>query len=162
MKNASNTSKNTMSKAKLFLDSSALMAGVISSAGAARVLLVMSETGKVTLLVNEHVIAETERSLAKKASHALPEFRRTLINADLKILPNPSAKEVQENLYLIADKDDVPILLSAMKAKVDLLVTHNRKHFLDDPKVVELSGLRIGTPGDALVWVRESLAGEKQ
>jgi len=45
---------------------------------------------------------------------------------------------------------------------VDFLATHNRKHFLDDPKVAELSGLRIGTPGDALAWVRENLAGEKQ
>jgi hypothetical protein len=44
-----------------------------------------------------------------------------------------------------------------MKAKVDYLVTHNRKHFLNDPTVAEKSGLRIGTPGDVLAWLRENL-----
>jgi hypothetical protein len=31
----------------------------------------------------------------------------------------------------------------------------NRRHFIDDPAVAAHSGLRIGTPGDALAWVRE-------
>ena len=146
-----------MSKAKIFLDSSALIAGVLSPVGAARVLLVMSERAEILLFINEHVITETERSLAKKVPQALPEFRRTLKNADIKIIPNPSAREVKKNLYHISDPQDVSILLSAMKAKVDFLATHNRKHFLDDPKVSENSGLKIGTPGDALAWIREKL-----
>ena len=33
-------------------------------------------------------------------------------------------------------------------------LSSNRKHFLDDPQVAASSGLRIGTPGDALAWVR--------
>jgi hypothetical protein len=65
--------------------------------------------------------------------------------------------EVQENLHLIADKDDVPILLAAIKEKVDYLATHNRKHFLDDPKVAEQAGFKIGSPGDVLGWIRENL-----
>jgi hypothetical protein len=36
-------------------------------------------------------------------------------------------------------------------------VTLNRKHFLEDPNVARSSGLRIGTPGDAVAWVRASL-----
>lgn len=53
--------------------------------------------------------------------------------------------EVQANLYLLNDPTAVPILLAATKAKVDYLATGNRKHFLDDPKVSERSGLTIGT-----------------
>ena len=34
------------------------------------------------------------------------------------------------------------------------LVTLNRRHFIDDPEVARHSDLRIGTPGDALAWVR--------
>jgi len=59
--------------------------------------------------------------------------------------------------YLIADPDDVPILLSAMQAHVDYLATHNTKHFIDDPKVAERAGIKIGTPGDVLAWIRENL-----
>ena len=149
--------KNIMSKIKVFLDSSALLAGVISSSGAARVLLVMSETGQIEVFISEHVITESERSLARKVPHALPEFRQSIRNAQPKILQNPTQQELRDHLYLIRDPEDVPILLSAMKAKVDYLATYNRKHFLDDPTVAEKSGLRIGTPGDALAWLREHL-----
>lgn len=146
-----------MSKIKVFLDSSAVIAGVISSVGAARVLLVMSENGQIETFISEQVIAESERSIAKKVPHALPEFRQTLKDASLKVIHNPTSEEIKENLYLIADPDDVPILLAAMKIHVDYLATHNRKHFLDDPKVAERAGTKIGTPGDVLVWIRENI-----
>jgi hypothetical protein len=48
-------------------------------------------------------------------------------------------------------------LLAAIKARVDYLATHNRKHFLNDPTVTEKSGLKIGTPGDVLAWLRERM-----
>lgn len=146
-----------MSKIKVFLDSSAVMAGVISSAGAARVLLVMSENGQIETFICEQVIVESERSIAKKVPQALPEFRQTLKDANLKVVHNPTQEEIEENLSLIADPDDVPILLAAMKSHVDYLATHNRKHFLNDYKVAEKAGLKIGTPGDVLAWIRENL-----
>jgi hypothetical protein len=64
---------------------------------------------------------------------------------------------MEANLYLINNPNDVPILLAAMKAKVDYLATHNRKQFLGDANVSERSGLRIGTPGDVLAWLRDNL-----
>jgi hypothetical protein len=39
-------------------------------------------------------------------------------------------------------------------APTGYLVTLNRRHFSEDPEVARRSGLRIGTPGDALAWVR--------
>jgi len=146
-----------MSKIKVFLDSSAVIAGIISSTGAARVLLVMSETGQIEVFISEQVIVESERSLARKVPQALPDFRQALKDAQPKIIKNPTPKEIEDNLYLIADPDDVPILLAAMQANVDYLATHNRKHFLDDPKVAERSGIKIGTLGDVLTWIRENL-----
>lgn len=146
-----------MSKVKVFLDSSAVIAGIISSAGAARVLLVMSETSQIEVFISEQVIVESERSLARKVPHALPDFRQALKDAQPKIIEKPTPKEIEDHLYLIADPDDVPILLAAMQANVDYLATHNRKHFLDDPKVAERSGIKIGTPGDVLAWIRGNL-----
>lgn len=146
-----------MSKIKVFLDSSAVMAGVISSTGAARVLLVMSEAGQIELFISEQVIVEAERSLAKKAPQVLPNFRQALKDVQPKIIKNPTPQQIKDHLYMIADPDDVPILLAAMQANVDYLATHNRKHFLDDPKVAERAGIKIGTPGDVLAWIRENL-----
>jgi predicted nucleic acid-binding protein len=146
-----------MSKIKVFLDSSAIIAGIISSLGAARVILVMSENGQIETFISEQVVAESERSIAKKVPQALPDFRQALKDANPKIVHNPTRQEIEENLSLISDPDDVPILLAAMKAHVDYLATHNRKHFLEDPNVAERAGIKIGTPGDVLTWIRENL-----
>jgi predicted nucleic acid-binding protein len=147
-----------MSKLNIFLDSSALIAGAISESGAAHVLLQLGESEDVLLTISEMVIVESERSIAKKSPHNLNDLRSLIKTSRLKIVGDPSKKEVEANLYLIGDPNDVPILLAAMKAKVDYLATHNRRHFLDDPKVAERSSLKIGTPGDVLAWIRENLS----
>jgi predicted nucleic acid-binding protein len=146
-----------MPKFNIFLDSSALIAGAISESGAAHVLLNLGESQDIILIVSELVILESERSMAKKAPSNLNDLRSLIKSSNLRIVDNPTKEEVEANLYLINDPNDVPILLAAMKAKVDYLVTHNRKHFLDNPKVAEMSGLRIGTPGNVLAWLRENL-----
>jgi len=147
-----------MSKLNIFLDSSALIAGAISESGAAHVLLQLGESEDIMLTISEMVIVESERSIAKKSPRNLNDLRSLIKTAKLRIVRDPSNKEVEANLYLIGDPNDVPILLAAMKTKVDYLATHNRKHFLDDPKVAERSGLKIGTPGDVLAWIRENLS----
>jgi len=147
-----------MSKFNIFLDSSALIAGAISETGAAHVLLQLGESEDILLTISEMVIVESERSIAKKSPRNLNDLRKLIKTAKLRIVNDPSTKEVEANLYLIEDPNDVPILLAAMKAKVDYLATHNRKHFLDDPKVAERAGIKIGTPGDVLAWIRENLS----
>lgn len=146
-----------MQKYNIFLDSSALVAGILSETGAAHVLLMLGESEDILLTVSEMVIIESERAVAIKAPRNIPVLHNAIVSSNLSIVRDPSAKEIEANLYLINDPSDVPILLAAMKAKVDYLATHNRKHFLDDPKVAEKSGLRIGAPGDALAWLRENL-----
>jgi len=146
-----------MSKVKLFLDSSALFAGIASPRGAARVLLLLGETDRAILIVSEQVIAETERATARKIPVALTEVRLAISKSRVMIRPEPSVEAIREHRDWISHSADVPILLAAVQAEVDYLVTLNRKHFIDDPKVARLTGLRIGTPGDALAWVREHL-----
>lgn len=146
-----------MNKANIFLDSSALIAGVISETGAAHVLLQLGESEDVELTVSEWVIDETKRSVTRKVPDILDEVDKAIAKSKIKIDADPSNEEIQANLYLMEDPNDIPILLVAMRGKVDFLATHDRKHFLDDPKVAENSGLRIGTPGDALAWLRENL-----
>ena len=146
-----------MPRFKIFLDSSALIAGAISESGAAHVLLNLGETRNIFLIASEFVILESERSMARKSPGILDDLRQLIKSSNLRIVPNPTRKEVKANFYLIKDPTDVPILVAAMKANVDYLATHNRRHVLDHPKVAELSGLRIGTPGDVLAWLRGNL-----
>lgn len=150
-----------MEKLNIFLDSSALVAGILSRTGAAHALLVLGENEDILLTVIEYVIEESENVISSKSPRNLQSLRETITTSKLKIEKNPSNEEVQANLYLMDDPEDVPILLAAMKAKVDYLATHDRKHFLDDPQVAKKSGLKIGTPGDVLAWLREKLKNGK-
>lgn len=146
-----------MNKVNIFLDSSALIAGVISTTGAAHTLLMFGEDETIILTVNEWVVSESEEALSRKSPKNIKNLRNSLLSSKVQILPDPSDEEIQANLYLMDDPDDIPVLLAAIKAKVDYLATHDHKHFLNDLKVAEKAGLKIGTPGDVLAWIRENL-----
>jgi predicted nucleic acid-binding protein len=144
-----------MSRPDLFLDSSALFAGVVSPNGAARALLLLAEAGLIIITISEQVVAETERAVARKVPQALTYYREALRSTGLRIVHDPSPEEVEAHKDIIAHRTDVPIAVAAMRTAVDHLVAFNRRHFIDDPNVAAQSGLRIGTPGDALAWVQE-------
>jgi len=149
-----------MSEINLFLDSSALFTGIVSASGAARALLLLAETGHITITISEQVVTEIERAIARKVPQALSDLRQAILASKAQIVHDPSPEDVQANLNLISHAADVPIILAAMQAKVDYLVTLNRKHFIDDPDVALQAGFRIGTPGDALIWVRGQISSE--
>ena len=144
-----------MPKIDVFLDNSALIAGIVSAQGAARALLLLGEDGKIFLVVSEQVIAEVERNIARKAPNAIPYTRQVILSANIRILHDPALEDVQKHLDWISHSADVPILVSARQAKVDYLATLNSKHFLNDPEVSRRSGLKIGAPSDVLTWIRE-------
>jgi len=146
-----------MKKLNIFLDSSAVISGIISETGAAHALLQLGETEDILLTISELVFNETTRSVARKSPDNLEDVQKEIKKAKIKIVKDPTHAEIQANLYLIEDPDDVPILLAAVKAKVDYLATHDKKHFLNDPKVEERAGIKIGTPRDVLNWIRENL-----
>ena len=146
----------------LFMDSSALFAGVVSSTGAARALLLLAECDQISLTISEQVVAETERAIARKIAQALPDLRQAIKASRARIRRDPTPAQVKAHLHLISHPADVPILLAAMQAKVDYLVTLNRAHFIDDPTIARRSGLRIGLPGEALKWVRARLVSQEK
>lgn len=147
-----------MSKVNIFLDSSALFAGIASPMGAARVLLQLAETGKIDLTISHQVVVETERAVAKKIPRAISDLRQALLMSKLQIVADPSLEEVARLADWMKHRADVPILIAAMQARADFLVTLNRKHFLEDETLGERAGLRIGTPGDGLAWVRSQIS----
>ena len=146
-----------MTRPDLFFDSSALFAGIVSASGASRALLLLAEAGQISITVSEQVVTETERAVARKIPWALPDLREAIRATGLRIVRDPSQDVIGARADIIAHQADVPIVVAAMEVKTDYLVTLNRRHFVDDPAVADRSGLRIGTPGDALIWVRNSL-----
>jgi len=102
------------------------------------------------------------RAIARKAPQALSDLRQAILASQARILRDPAPEQVSAHPNLICHAADVPVVLAAMQAQVDYLVTLNRKHFIDDPSVAHQAGLRIGTPGEALRWVREQISSEER
>ncbi len=146
---------------KVFLDASALIAGLSSPHGAGNLILSLAEAGIITPVVSEEVLMEVERNLEARLPRAMPEYRRFLATCPMEKAGVPSTAEVAAATEIVHPKD-APILAAAMAFPVDYLVTLDRKHFLNDPEVARRSGLHIGTPGDFLDWLREHLELEQK
>jgi predicted nucleic acid-binding protein len=122
--------------------------------------LLLSEVEKIRIIVSEQVIVEVERNIALKAPKTVPFARDLIRTAIIRIVRDPHYDKVRRYQHWINHPADVPVLIAAVNAKVDFLVTISTRHFIDDPTVARRSGLSIGTPGDALAWVREQLKGD--
>lgn len=67
-----------MKKVNIFLDSSALIAGIISETGAAHVLLQLGETEDILLIISEMVVNPTKRSIARKSPDNLDDVQKEI------------------------------------------------------------------------------------
>ena len=143
--------------AKLFLDTSALFSGMLSPTGGARALLILGEFERIRLVVSPEVINELERVLRRKAPELLVDVACLLDRARLEIGKSGTSAEIERCRVLTGHQGDAHILAAALRAQVDFLVTLDREHLLGNPAVNRKAGLRLGTPGDALAWLRAGL-----
>jgi len=76
----------------------------------------------------------------------IEHYHRLLRLTKRELVPYPAEVLVQSSRHLIRHAVDVPVLLSAMAARPDWLLTHNTKHFT--PAVAKRTGLRIAPPSE--------------
>ena len=145
------------SKPRLFLDTSALFAGIWSAQGGARMLLKLGEAGAVELLVSSQVLEEIEDVMRRKAAQLLPTLALLLDRSQTKIEPTAPSEIVERCNSLVSHAGDAHILSDAWANQADFLVTLDRAHFLDVPGLDGQVPFLIGTPGDCLNWIREKL-----
>ena len=141
-------------KARLFLDTSALFAGLWSAEGGARALLRLGEAGSVDLYVSSPVLAEIEDVIRRKAKHILPLLAVTFDRSQVKVLPSAPSEVLENALTLVQHPGDARILADAWHNRVDFLVTLDKAHFLDIPGLADKLPFPLGTPGDGLAWLK--------
>ncbi len=136
----------------MFLDSNVLTGGIVSSWGLDKAVLSLCAARVCRLVLAEAVREEMEENLLLHATRLSPqeadkliENHRALIGLTKpELVPYPDAGAVRSNRHLIRHAPDVPVLLSAMAARPDWLLTNNTKHFTQT--VAHRTGLRIATP----------------
>lgn len=144
-----------MSKLKplrLFLDSNVVTGGIVAAWGLDRGVLSLCAARICRMVLAQYVREEVEENLLSRAAelslpHAdlvIEDYAKLLRLARPEIVPLAPTAQVARSRHLIRHAADVPVLLSAVHAQPDWLLTHNTKHFT--PAVAKRADLRIATP----------------
>jgi predicted nucleic acid-binding protein len=75
--------------------------------------------------------------------------------------PVPQETALAQTRAVVDYPPDARILAEALAAKVDYLVSLDRKHLVGNPRALE-HPFSIGTPGDFLAWFWDHLAQRTQ
>jgi predicted nucleic acid-binding protein len=153
-------------RARIFLDSNVLTAGIVSTWGLDKAVLSLCAARICRLVLAQAVREEVEENLLVRLSGLESgDADRVLVHyADLialmkpEVIPYPSLAEVKAARHLIRHASDVPVLLSAIASRPDWLLTHNTKHFT--PAVARRTGLRIATPVEFFRTLSQTLSSE--
>jgi len=133
---------------KVFLDSSVVFSAFHSDTGGSMRIVREAFEYDIRLVISPRVIEEAVSSLTEKYPHTVPLFPRWLEHAKFSIVPKPSPRLVKQFEKIIAS-NDAPILAAAQRAKADVLVTLDRKDFIDNVAVRKAQlPFTIFTPGD--------------
>jgi len=144
---------------KVFLDTSALIAGVISPTGAAREVLRLCEARVVELILSRQVLTEADRNISGKLPAILTDYRALLKSLAPLVVEDPAQHLVTEAGRVINYKD-APILAAALEADVDYLVSWDTRHF-HTQSVKSFGRFNVVTPGEFLRDFRRALSEEE-
>jgi predicted nucleic acid-binding protein len=140
---------------RVFVDTSALIAGIISPTGAAREVLRLVESRLINLILSRQVLIEADRTVTAKLPALLDDYHALLHALSPQIIEDPTLAAVREAAHVIPPHD-APILAAARRAGVDYLITWNTRHFQTEA-VRAFLPCPIVTPGEFLRAFRRML-----
>jgi predicted nucleic acid-binding protein len=132
---------------RIFIDSSVLFSAANSAKGHSRDLMLMSANGEITIVLSDYVLEETRRNLAQLKGPPLDELEKILANAGMEVV-KVNKQSVLDAAKLIVLKD-APIIAAAKIARVDMLVSLDKKHILNHPELETYVKAGIATPAEA-------------
>jgi len=136
---------------RLFLDSGVVLEGLYSPWSVSRAILIHARRGASIIILAEYVRGEVEDNLLellatspRLATDTIDAYDTLLRLLKPESVPLPTPEEIDRSRHLIRHQADVPVLVSALKAAPDWLLTTNTRHFT--PQVAARTGLKIATP----------------
>lgn len=143
-------------KPRVFLDSNVIFSGLYSPKGSPGIILEHFIKGEIKVVVSQQVLEEVIRTVKEKVPAALPSLRSILLNVlpEISADPKPEAMERWTGRLSIGD---AVILAAAIATKPDYFVTGDN-HFLENPGIIEDTGLRIVTPTQFLKFTEREEA----
>lgn len=140
---------------RVFVDSNVLVEGLFAPWSLSRAILILARSGLFRIVLSPYVADEVERALLhrlatneEEGSRLIDEYARALNLLSPEKIQRITRDEIDLHRSLIRHGNDVPVLVTAIKAKPDWLITSNIEHFNED--VAMKTGLRIATPQEFL------------
>ena len=146
-----------MPELRVFLDTSAVFAAVLSATGGTRALFKLGESGVIQIWVGPTVLREADEVFRRKAPDLLPLLAALLHRAQAQTGPAATAEQQARAAALVDYAPDTRIVAEALACQADYLVTHDQEHLLRNPRLNDLPCV-VGTPGDCLAWLRQHWA----
>jgi predicted nucleic acid-binding protein len=138
---------------RIFIDSSVLFSAANSSRGHSRDLLLMGASGEIKIIISNFVLQETIRNLSGLKKPPLEELDQIVQNANIELV-DASKQSVLDAAKLIVLKD-APIIAAAKTAKVNMLVSLDKKHILGRTDLEAYINAPIMTPLIAYQTIRK-------
>jgi len=135
---------------RVSFDTSAYIAALYSSTGAARELLRLVEVQAIRMVVSEEVVIEVDKVIDQKFPDLLQESRELWKSLEPEIAPTPNDKHLKPFLKKL-HKSDASILCASQLAEVVAFVTWNTRDFfargvdllVDFPIIIPADGLKL-------------------
>jgi predicted nucleic acid-binding protein len=147
----------TRKSPEIFLDTSVIIAALMSRTGGARLLFHLAHAGTIQLLVGTGVLQEAEEVIRRKAPELLGLLAQLLDETRIEVSKPPTPAQQKKAGSLLSYSPDANVLAQAISANPDWFVSHDKAHFVGNPALDELP-FKIGTPGDMIAWLREHLS----
>jgi len=148
-----------MPRPRVFVDSSVIIAALLSSTGGSFFLLTQCH-GAFDFQINEYILAEVQEILRVKFARQpglMSDLFLLLGVAHVVVLPDPRKAEVRKIAKIISE-NDAPILASALRSS-DYLVTLDNEFFaVPLASAARPTSLRIVKPGTLLKEFKERRA----
>ena len=137
---------------RIFIDSSVLFSAANSSKGHSRDLFLMSASGEIKIIISNFVLQETIRNLSGLKKPPLEALDQIVQNANIELV-DATKQSVLDAAKLIVLKD-APIIAAAKTAKVNMLVSLDKKHILGRADLETYIHASIVTPLIAYQTIR--------
>lgn len=134
---------------RVFLDTSVIIAAVLSQGGGARKLFLLAEAGIFTLVVGPTVLQECDQVVQRKAPGSTSTLAQLLAAAGTETSAPPTKRQIKSAQSYVQYDPDARVLAEAIRAKPDWFVTHDKAHFLKGRGKIKLP-FEMGTPGDLI------------
>ena len=138
----------------MVLDTTVMVAGLRSAAGASRQLLIAVLEKRFELLVSVPLMIEYEAVLTRKEHLRAAGLKAAEVIELLDAIASVAEPVVPNFRWrpMLRDANDDMVFEAALNGRADMLVTFNKRDF----EQFGFRNLRIGSPGEALRQLEES------